>query len=113
MPLGIPLFEISRIEIGGLNRGVATGEATFTFDDSVGEVEVAHLITVKVRLRADEATTIHDIREAIFQKAVSVLAQTTALVSGKTERQLAIEVEEKLASDDVELNSWKTFTPEL
>jgi hypothetical protein len=99
---GVPFFEFA--DFGFLvpeDVGVF-GSVVFRFADKVDDLEVSHVVTVTVRVKAGSDLPIGDMREALFQKAVEQLRHALEVAEGKTAQQLVSEAREKAASEQWE-----------
>ena len=58
------------------------------FEEDVDEYDVAHWVTIKVRVTAPDSVTVTELREALFQKAVVQLRLASEFVADKTAQEL-------------------------
>jgi hypothetical protein len=98
---GLPVFEFDQFGFLPGCEGVY-GSVIFRFEDMLDDVEVAHSVIVKARIKAASSLSIADMREALFRKAVEQLSRALQVAEGKTSQQLSSEAEEK-----AEAERWK------
>jgi len=65
-----PIFEISNMHNDPAAPRLWWAEVKMNFEENLDEFEVAHWVTLKVRVTAPETVTVQELREALFQKAV-------------------------------------------
>jgi hypothetical protein len=95
---GVPSFAFE--ELGFLSSDVGVyGNVVFRFEDMIDDIEVAHIVTVRVRIKAGAEVPIGDMREALLQKAVEQLRHSLAIADGKSAQQLVSEAREKAESE--------------
>lgn len=97
-----PIFEISNLHNDPTAPRLWWAEVRVNFEETLDEFEVAHWVTMKVRVTAPETVTVQELREALFQKAVQQLRRASEVVEGKSAQELlrdaqtAYEVEQRL-----------------
>lgn len=89
MALGIPFFDFDEVRFLGDDTSGAMVVVKFSFEDKLDNGEdISHVsrITVRINTRAD--STIEDIQQAAFEKAVEQIHHIAELCEGKTARDL-------------------------
>lgn len=107
---GMKFFDFG--EFGFLTHKTGVyGSVVFRAEDTIDGLDVAHVVTVKVRVRTPHDQSIADMREALFQKAMEQLRHALSVAEGKSAQLLLSE-----AADKAEAEQWKpdfsSFSPE-
>jgi hypothetical protein len=88
MPVGEEDFTITDVNLfdGG---GFAYGTVNFDFDDVLlGEVDVSHTVSVKVRITVPQGATVQGLNQALFVKAIDQLHHALSKAEGRTAQEL-------------------------
>lgn len=88
MPSGLDAFQISNIQNVPSSEDLWTGEVRFVADGKAGQYEVAHHVTVKVRVTASARSTVEELREALYQEAVKQLRRALQVAEGRSAQEL-------------------------
>lgn len=84
----LAVFDITNITQNPSTHNLWSGEVRFSFDEVLNDIEVANWITIKVRVIVSETTTLQELREIFFQKALAQLSLVNSTAVDKTAQQL-------------------------
>lgn len=98
-------FEIEKISHHPGEENFTKADVVFSMKDDMLKGEVVQHVAITVRLSVPETSTIEELHEAVYRKAVDQLHRALAVSEGKTARQLRQEVLEDLERDQRDLDN--------
>jgi hypothetical protein len=105
--MGTRAFDIEEITHDPQYGDLVVAKVIFGFEDPWDDETVVQGVSFKVRLSCPESSTIEELHEVVYRKALGQIPRIISLCKGKTAKQLRADVVAQAKKEQSELDNWK------